>query len=68
MINGVIEYLNRQFMWHLDSNPPPRTSVLALGWVDILGMVLAGRCGGCDNSAKSRKLHIPNNFLPNNIV
>lgn len=24
--------------------------------------------GSADNAAKSRKFHIPNNFLPNNIV
>jgi hypothetical protein len=40
VIYGVIEYLNRRGMWHPDSNPTPH-SVVALGWVHILGMVLA---------------------------
>jgi hypothetical protein len=40
VIYGVVGYLHRQGMWHPDSNPTPY-SVVALGWVHILGMMLA---------------------------
>lgn len=40
VIYGVIEYLQRRGMWHPDSHPTPH-SVVALGWVHILGMAVA---------------------------
>jgi hypothetical protein len=40
VIYGVVGYLHRQGMWHPDSSPTP-DSVVALGWVHILGMTLA---------------------------
>jgi len=40
IIYGVVEYLHRRGIWHPDSMPTPR-SVVALGWVHIVGMLLA---------------------------
>jgi hypothetical protein len=40
IIYGVVEYLARRGMWHPDSIPTPH-SVVALGWVHVVGMLLA---------------------------
>jgi hypothetical protein len=40
IIYGVVDYLHHRGMWHPDSRPAPH-SVVLLGWVHVVGMLLA---------------------------